>query len=185
MMTRVIAILSASILFVLPAVLVGPLQAQVAITAVNTHAIPDDVIYRHFFRHVAKYQDIAEKAEASGRSSPFRHSFRTRLSLTPTEEEDLNRIAADCMTQLLGVQQQIAAVVSQFRSAYPPGQLKPRVKLPPPPPELAPLVAQKKAIIIDARNKLRTALGDEEFSRVDSLIKAQMTATMFVGAIAH
>ncbi len=134
----------------------------------------DDVLYRHFLRHVAKYQEFAATAETSGNSSPFRHSFRRKLALNPNEEQDLNQVAKDYLTQVEPVQQQISAVIKTFRAAYPLGTLQPGVSLPPPPDALAPLVSQKRALAIAARDRLHTALGDEEFSRVDSLVRTQI-----------
>jgi hypothetical protein len=137
-------------------------------------APPDDVIYRHVFRHVARYQELADAEEMAHRQSPFRHSFRTQLGLNPVEEQDLNFIAAECGIQLKTVQSRVSAVVAAFRAAYPIGKLKIGVILPPPPVELSALEDQKKAIVLAARDRLRTALGEVEFARVDTLIKSRM-----------
>lgn len=153
----------------------SPLSATAqTVTTSASAALTDDVIYMHFFRHVARYQEFASAAESSGVSSPFRHSFRRNLALDPNQEHDLNQIAADYLNQSRAIQQEIAVVIKAFRVAYPPGKLK-SGSLPPPPPGLAPLVAQKKAIVLAARDRLRTALGDDEFSRVDALIKTRVS----------
>jgi hypothetical protein len=49
-------------------------------------SIPDRIMYRMLFRHVARYQALADQTEATGHSSPLRHAFRRKLDLTPTEE---------------------------------------------------------------------------------------------------
>ncbi len=134
----------------------------------------EEVLYRHLFRHVLKYQQIADRDEAAGEPSPFRHSFRTKLELNPTEEDDLNFIAADTAIQLETVQAQIVQVMRTFRANYPVGLLAPGSVLAPPPPELAPLVAQKRAIVLAARDRLRTELGNDEFKRLDSLVKTRI-----------
>lgn len=110
----------------------------------ETEIPTDDVIYFHVFKHVYKYQQIADRAESSGQSSPFRHSFRTRFALHVAEEQDLNMIASDWATQLAVVQEKIFAVRQAFRALHPVGILPKGSELPSPPSELAPLVAKKK-----------------------------------------
>src|ERR1035441_2220730 len=86
---------------------------------VSGSALPEDIIYMHVFMHVAKYQEIATAAAAAGNtSSPFLHSFRTKLGLNPNEEQDLNVVALNCKNQILAVQQAISVIVKQFRAKY-------------------------------------------------------------------
>lgn len=108
--------LSGFCLFLL-ALSLWPLSASAQAHSASPSALTDDVIYMHFFRHVAKYQEFASAAESPGELSPFRHSFRRRLALNPNQEQDLNQIAADYLNQSRAVQQEIAVVIRAFRAA--------------------------------------------------------------------
>lgn len=77
----------------------------------TSQAVPDQVIYRFFFRHVETFDKVAEKLESQGKDG---HGFRThdqRLSgLTEDEGALVKRIAYDCNQALKNAEAKVPAI---------------------------------------------------------------------------
>ncbi len=136
------------------------------------NTVEDDVLYRHLFRHVAHYDVLATKTELSGKPSALRHAFRRKLSLNPSEEQDLNELAAQCMAEIHLLDLQAQAILITFHKQYPTNVPLPAgVRAPPLPSGLADLSAQRRRVALAYRNRLHVALGDQRFAEVHAVLK--------------
>ncbi len=157
-----------------------PLQAQRLIVSeppspVPTQETTDQTVYKHFLRHVAAFSHYADERQQQGLSpEPFRHYFRRKLNLSPTEELDLNTIALNYVQALAPVKKQAAAILAAFHTQYPPG-LTSKAKLPPGPPDFSAIKVQERNILQQHMNQWRMALDDSEYVRIHALIQAQIT----------
>ena len=141
-------------------------------------AISDEVIYKHFFKHVAAFSQYADERQQQGLSpEPFRHYFRRKLKLSPAEELDLNTIALDYVQALVPVKKQAAAILAAFHAQYPPGMTT-KAKIPISAPDFSVIKLQKRAILQQHIDRWHTTLDESEYVRLHTLIQTQVTKNL-------
>lgn len=69
---------------------------------------------------------------------------------------------------------QAKEIIAAFSAQYPDGKLPDNMELLPPPVELGVLQQERDAIILEARDRLHAALGDNEFARFDKFVKEKV-----------
>lgn len=141
--------------------------------------IPDHVTYRHLFRHAAAFKKQAEEAESQGKNAaPFRAFFKNKAELNDEQANTLNEISAQCDEEIRALDERAKAIVIALRAPYPDGQL-PHGQAPPlPPAELKNLRLERDAVVMRARERLRTAFGEAEFRRFDGYVKRNVASNI-------
>jgi hypothetical protein len=140
---------------------------------------PPQVIYSALFHHVVAVQEQAEAEERQGKdASSLRSVFREKADLSEVQAHLLNVIAADCVREVAAQDARAQQVIKAFKVRFPPGRLPPGVKLPPPPTELKLMQHERDAMILRARERLRLALGEEEFQRFEGFVTRRVAAAI-------
>jgi hypothetical protein len=157
--------------FLTVAVSIGYSQSLTAPQALKP-AWSDEIIYSHFFRHVNSLERQAKARQQSvGSGEPFRHYYRGKLNLSPSEELDLKDEARQFAAEIAPVQAEIAARIRAFRENHPKG-LTARENLPSAPPYLQDLTAKKSEILQRHIGNWRISIGGAESARLNSAIRA-------------
>jgi hypothetical protein len=141
----------------------------------NKPEMPEKVLYRHLFRHVAEFKRQGDQAEKEGKDpTNFRKFFKNKAELNDAEARTLDQISEECDREMRMIDERAKAIVKIARAQYPDGQL-PKGQAPPPPPaELRQLSEERDAAVLRARDKLRNVLGEGEFKRFDKFVKTRV-----------
>lgn len=138
--------------------------------------IPANVTYKHLFHHVMVLKRKAEEVEREGKDGrQFRTHFIRQATLTQEEAQVLEQVAVECEQAIQLLELRAKPVVDAYRAQYPGGQVPQGQHPAPPPPELRKISEERDAIILQARDRLHVALGDEKFTRFDSFVKTRVT----------
>ncbi len=133
---------------------------------------PEHVVYRSFFHHLITLKDRAAEIERNGgNGSGLRGYYSKKADLTGEQGSALDQIASDYEREVAALDAKAKILITAFRAR---GLTKHSVTsgtLPPLPPELTAMQQQRNSVILRARQKLRTALGEEAFQQLDGFIK--------------
>lgn len=133
---------------------------------------PEQVVYGAFFHQVVEMKDDARNLERSGKSGDLLRTFvELHARLNSDEARVLDEVASSCVQEVSQQDQEALAVIEKFRAQFPGGKVPKGTKLPPPPPELKAMQQQRDAIILSARDRLRTELGQAGFNKVSIFIE--------------
>lgn len=140
-------------------------------------AIPKHIAYGLFFGEMLALKKKAADREKQGiKSDDMRDFHKVRGKLSDSESQVLEQIAAECNDKVLKINDRARATINSERARHPHGRLKEGEPLPPPPAALSELEEQRKQTLLDAREKLRTTLGQKAFDRIDNYIQQDMEA---------
>ena len=150
-------------------------QANHAIAQDQQHKspeIPQAVIYSILFHYVLDVKAQAAEAAHSGKDpSHLKSYFRYVANLDAQQADALNRIAAECLSEVEKQDKKAREVINKFKTQFPGGKVPKRVQLPPPPPELKEMQTERDTILLQGRDKLRAALGENGFQNLDNFVK--------------
>jgi len=133
--------------------------------------VPDYIVYGALFHHVVEVKQQADQAQSSGEdASSLRSFFQRQMDLSQEHARKLDEIASECVIEVAKQDAKAKEVIRAFKTQYPPGEVKASKTLPPPPAELQQMQEERNAIILRARDRLATALGDKTFQNVDRYI---------------
>lgn len=133
---------------------------------------PEHIIYRQFFRHLMALRERADEVEAQGRSGKaLRSHYKDKVGLDDRQSRLLEEIAADCDREVAVLDARAKQIIEDAHARLPGGVVPAGQRVPPPPPELKQMQRERESIIMRARHKLRTALGEEGFRQVDDFLK--------------
>lgn len=107
----------------------------------------------------------------------LRTYVQLRARLNSEEARLLDEIASTCVQQVSQQDHEALAVIEKFRAQFPDGRVPKGIKLPPPPPELKAMQQQRDAIILGARDRVRSVLGDIGFNKVNTFIEKYISPT--------
>ncbi len=138
--------------------------------------IPDYVTYKHLFHHVVAFKKEGEAEALKGRDgSPFINYFKRKAELSEHQAQTLNAIASECDDEVKQLDARAKQLIDPHRARYSGGRV-PHGETPlPPAAEIKNMQAERRAIILRARDRLREAFGEPEFTRFDSFVKRQVT----------
>jgi len=139
-----------------------------------TSPVEDYVVYRFFFEHLENLDKGADYFEAEGKDgSEFRSYEQKAANLTELEGQVMKQVAFDCNRAVEQVMAKQKAMIDALRAQYPhtPIYKIPAVYHVPLPPELAEFDQQKKQIINDHINQLKSLIGDASFQKLDAYVK--------------
>lgn len=141
------------------------------------YAVPEHVIYRHLFHHAYAMNQEADKAERKGDSNAafsLRAVYKREAELNDVQARVFSEVAAECEREVNEQDRKAKVIINAFRAQYPGGRVPNGEPLPPPSPELAQMQNERNAIILRARDRLRAALGEEEFSRFKRFVRVRV-----------
>ncbi|MGI8997648.1 MAG: hypothetical protein ACR2GW_13375 [Pyrinomonadaceae bacterium] len=149
-----------------------PQAAAVSPSPQTSPLLQPHLTYGVLFRVVVAFKKQAELREQQGLSGlALRTHFSRQAGLNETEAQALTRIAEGSGPAIAALDQAAKLIIDAARARHPGGRLLLGETLPAPPPQLGELEQQRKTAILQAREQLRLALGDEAFRRFDEFVQ--------------
>ncbi|MGI9106690.1 MAG: hypothetical protein ACR2G4_10625 [Pyrinomonadaceae bacterium] len=140
------------------------------------HSVPDHVVYGFLFRKVEFLNKRAKKLQSEGRiKGADTLPLQQEANLTQKQIRILNEIASACEQEVKQQDGKARTVIEAFRAQFP-DRIVPKGVTPLPPPELKTMWEERNAMILRARDRLRIALGEQEFYRLDQYAKFRFGA---------
>lgn len=134
--------------------------------------LPEHVLYGQMFRHVVALEQQAEALEKRGEDGgKLRLRYQQSAELSDRQDETLKAIARDCVARVAEQDRKAVAIIQAARARIPDGILAAGQAPPVAPPELAELQKERNALILEFRDQLRYAFGEEEFQRLDTFAR--------------
>ncbi len=145
----------------------------------GAHEIPQFAVYRQLFRHyVFLKEKAAEKEQRGGDGSSFRGLHKRKAGLDEKQAEALDRIATETDDAVTRLDERAKKITDKIRAQYPEGKLPPGQSPPPFPEELKAMQKQRNETILRGRDRLREALGEQEFRRFDEYVQQNVASGM-------
>ena len=131
-------------------------------------SVPEHIVYGFLFlfRNVARNNERNLELQAKGAVSRKYFAFKRELGFGAEQSRVLTEIASDCEFQVRQQDRNAQFIIAEFRAKLPKTK-----EAPPPPPQLKTMWEERNAIILRARDRLRAALGNETFERLDNFAK--------------
>lgn len=141
--------------------------------------VPEYVVYGMLFREVNEFGKKAKEKENRGENgSGLRNFHRNKAGLDERQSQALEKIAADCQSEVEVLDQKARKIIRDGRAQHPGGLLAKGETLPVPPAELKNLNEQRVKTILKARDFLRASFGEGEFQRFDKFSKKEAAEKM-------
>lgn len=157
-------------------------KAEEAPAAAPADQLPEHAPYLFLFRHLSHLKKQSEKLRRQGKDgSGFQRRFKEALVLDDGQFEQLGAIALSCEAQLDALDKQAARVVEEFKKHYPDGPVPEGVIIPPPPAELLALQEERNRLVLNARDRVRGALGEQEFAHLDQMVRLRLVPNISHG----
>lgn len=172
-----VALIVGALVFDRSAGIAQPVKQNDAPPVEAGYEVPEHVAYRHLFHHAYLMSEKADKEERQGKSeaaSTLRSIFKSEAELNDEQARIFNEVAAECEREVKEQDKKAKVIIDAFRAQYPGGEVPNGEPLPPPSPELAQMQLERNAIILRFRDRLRAALGEEEFSRFKRFVKERI-----------
>lgn len=129
-------------------------------------------MYRQFFRHLLALKERAAELEREGKNgNGLRSYYKDKIKLNDRDARVLDQTAADCEREIKQFDARAKAIIQAVRARFPNGKVQSGEQLPPPPPELKRLQLERNVAIMQARERLRRAVGEHEFQKINDFIK--------------
>jgi len=137
--------------------------------------IPQYVIYSQVFRHIKELDKKADDEERQGRNGEqFRKLYKQMASLNDLQTSQLDQIAAETNDAIEKLNVRAMQIIKEVRAKHPDGKLAQGELPPAPPAELGQLSAQRRDVILQARERMRSVFGEGEFQRFDKFLQERM-----------
>ncbi len=138
----------------------------------EAQSIPDHAVYRQLFHHHVALKNKAEELERQGKNAKALRSFyKEAAGMTDDEARAFDQIASDCERDVAKQDDKAKAMIDAVRQRYPNGKVPKGEKPPEAPPELKAMQEERNTIILRARDRLRAALGEQEFQRFSQFVE--------------
>jgi predicted transglutaminase-like cysteine proteinase len=187
-LTTVVAVLAAGVLAASRQPATLPPAAESAATLLTPAAtveihdqekadIPTHVAYGLFFGEMLALRKKADEMERNGRpAAALRDYDKKRANLSDEQSNALNQIALNCNDKVIKINDEAKRIIDRERARHPHGKLREGEQPALPPESLAVLEEKRKNTLLDARQQLHTALGDQEFKRFDDFVHKDIAA---------
>jgi AraC-like DNA-binding protein len=131
-----------------------------------------EFVYDMFFAHVTRLADDATRADRAGMNSQYlRRFYQDNVQLSASEVLAVNQIASELAKQLSQYDADAAALQKQrdleIQTAMQSGKPVPAASA-----AVLHLQEGRDALILRSRDRLRAALGDAEYTRLDSYLRS-------------
>lgn len=134
-------------------------------------SVPDYVVYGVMFAKVVRLREKTRELQTKGRVGLNGYfPLQREVTLTQGQATVLEAIATSCQQKVRQQDERAKLIVNAFRAQFVGGRV-PVSGAPPPPPELKVMWQERNDIILGARDQLRDALGQQEFTRFDNYVK--------------
>jgi hypothetical protein len=131
-----------------------------------------DVMYRILFRQIAAFQVQASQLAAQFKPNAFAANYhQNALQLSPLQATQLINVAVPCVQQMKAIDQQAAAIIDAVKKQYKGMPKGPNSMVPPPPPQLSVLEAQRTALILAAADALASEYGPAQFAYFENTVR--------------
>jgi hypothetical protein len=148
------------------------LSAGATSTPQQSQPAPPEATYDELFYHVNFLKKKAVEKDQHGEDSTLLHTFYKRQAKLKDKQNDaLNKVAADVEREVSALDKKAENIIRQFRATVQGMRLKPGEALPDPPEELKAMEQERSAVILRARDALRTSLGEQGFAQLDSYVQ--------------
>jgi hypothetical protein len=138
--------------------------------------IPEFVIYRQMFRHIAFLKDKADEKEHRGEDgSSLRFYYKRQAQLDDRKAQALDQIASECNAAVEKLDKKAKKITDDFRAQHPGGKLAQGELPPAPPAELKSLWEARTNTILQAKEHLKVAFGEQDFQRFQDYLKRGIT----------
>jgi hypothetical protein len=152
----------------------NPLAGQPRPTP-ESQEVPQYVVYGQVFRHIKELHRKADEEERQGRDgAQFRGLYKQMAKLDDREAALLDQVAAETNGEIEKLNARAMKIIGDLRAQHPDGKLAPGEQPPAPPAELAELSAQRRDLILQARERLRSVFGEGEFQRFDKFVQEHL-----------
>jgi hypothetical protein len=132
---------------------------------------PEYVLYQSFFHQIEFLKRKADELEQQGRDgSGARSLIGRQTGLGDAQMQAVEQIAAECAEEVAAQDAKAVEVSKAYRARVEQGPT-PDGYLPAPPAELREVQQGRNAIILRARDRIRAALSDEDFARLDAFVR--------------
>jgi hypothetical protein len=136
---------------------------------------PDYVVYKQVFHHLLALKEHAKDVvRRGGNGRALGNYYKDRARLNDDQELTFEKIAADCERDVAKLDAKAQKIIDAAHARFPDGKVPAGAQLPPPPPELHRLQLERISTIMEARNRLRAALGEQGFQQLDDFIKVNV-----------
>ncbi len=134
------------------------------------------VMYRILFNEIAAFQNEAVQLAAQGKRNAFVLNYhQNQLQLNAAQAAQLVQVAVPCAREIKGLDAQARAIVQAVKRQY---RLSPKKAVPPLPPALAQLEAQRTAVVLAAADSLAAAFGPTEFAAFELLAQQHVGSSI-------
>jgi hypothetical protein len=145
-----------------------PSQAQ-------SQDVPQYVIYSQVFRHIKELNRKADEEESQGRNGEnFRKLYKQMANLDEVQASQLDQIAKETTDEIEKLNVRAKQIIAEIRAKHPDGKLAQGELPPTPPAELGELSAKRRDVILQARERIRSVFGDNEFQKFDRFLQEHM-----------
>jgi hypothetical protein len=135
--------------------------------------IPQNVLFELFFNNMRALNKAAESDDKAGdhiSAEAWRRHDQEAAGLNDAEGDILREIVLDCLRELKVQDAKFRALAEKERAQMTPGVIRPASA------ELAQIFEGRKKILSDHIEKLREALGDTSFNKLDAYIHSTFHA---------
>lgn len=94
----------------------------------------------------------------------------------------LGEIAAESSLEVAALDAKAKAIVKGYLAQYPGGQVPYGETPAPRPPGLRAMAEERERLVLNARDRLRSAFGEEEFVRFNKFVKRRIAPNVHAGA---
>ena len=163
------------------------LNSNVRTSAQNSSPkVPDEVVYRHLFRHVAAFKSKAEETEREGKDARhFRGFFKHKANLSDNEAQTLEQIASQCAAEIKAIDERAKPYIEAYKAQYPNGRVPHGQTPAPPPDELRQMTRERNELVLHKRDELRAAFGEEAFGRFQAFVKNKIAPNVNADSAEH
>lgn len=152
----------------------NPLEGQLS-RQPEAADVPEHVVYGQMFRHIKELHKKANDEERQGRDGAhFRKLYKQMARLDDRQAESLDQVAAETNAEVEKLNRRAMKLIGDLRAKHPEGKLAPGEQPPAPPAELAELSAARLARLTEARERLRTLFGEQEFQRFSEFVRQRI-----------
>jgi hypothetical protein len=135
--------------------------------------VPEVLIYSILLHQAAAFKDKEDEMDRKGvDGSVFRRHIGTEFGLSNQQVIMLYSVALQYRDQVKDSENKLRASVERFRERN--AQLPKGAHVLPPPSEAVGLTASRDALILLARDRFHSMVGDLDFSRIDANVKMRI-----------
>jgi hypothetical protein len=137
--------------------------------------VPEYVVYGQLFRHIKELKKKADEEDRQGKDGThFRTLYKRLAKLEEHQASLLDQIAAETDAEIEKLNKKAKKIIDEHRARHPEGKLAQGELPPAPPAELKTLSDERRNLILQSRERLRTIFGEEAFQKFDEFVQQRI-----------